>query len=111
MKWRSLQESGSYRDMRPLREIFAERKDAIAKYVPPDVQIVHARAVAELSAKGIAAATLGVLEERGQSVRRSNSQITTANLFHPLIFCPKAGWCSCSYAAAGVPSVSDRWRR
>jgi peroxiredoxin len=65
MKWRSLQESGSYRDMRPLREIFAERKDAIAKYVPPDVQIVHARAVAELSAKGIAAATLGVLGRAG----------------------------------------------
>ena len=34
MKWRSLQESGSYSDTRPLRQIFAERKEAIAKYVP-----------------------------------------------------------------------------
>ncbi len=60
MKWRSLQESGSYSDMRPLREIFAERKDAIAKYVPADVQAVHARAVAGLKAQGLAARTLKV---------------------------------------------------
>lgn len=60
MKWRSLQESGSYRDMRPLREIFAERKDAIAKYVPADVQSVHDRAVAGLKAEGLAAKTLAV---------------------------------------------------
>jgi peroxiredoxin len=54
MKWRSLPESGSYGDMRPLREIFAERKDAIDKYVPADVQAVHTRAVAGLKAQGIA---------------------------------------------------------
>ncbi len=60
MKWRSLQESGSYSDMRSLREIFAERKDAIAKYVPADVQAVHDRAVAELKAQGIAAQALKV---------------------------------------------------
>ncbi len=60
MKWRSLQESGSYSDMRPLREIFAERKDLIAKYVPADVQAVHARAVAGLKAQGIAASALKV---------------------------------------------------
>jgi peroxiredoxin len=60
MKWRSLQESGSYGDMRPLREIFAERKDAIAKYVPADVQAVHARAVAGLKAQGLAACALKV---------------------------------------------------
>ena len=51
MKWRSLQESGSYSDMRPLREIFAERKELIAKYVPADVQAVHARAVSDLKAQ------------------------------------------------------------
>ncbi|MGO9404350.1 MAG: peroxiredoxin-like family protein [Terriglobales bacterium] len=58
MKWRSLQESGSYSDFRPLREIFAERKDAIAKYVPADVQAVHARAVAGLKAQGLATRAL-----------------------------------------------------
>ena len=35
-------------DIRPLREIFAERKELIAKYVPAETQAVHARAVAEL---------------------------------------------------------------
>jgi len=60
MKWRSLQESGAYSDMRPLREIFAERKQAIARYVPPDVQAVHDRAVAALKAERLAAKALTV---------------------------------------------------
>lgn len=60
MKWRSLQESGSYDDTRPLRQIFAERKEAIAKYVPPDVQAIHARTIAVLKAQGLAARALGV---------------------------------------------------
>jgi peroxiredoxin len=58
MKWRSLQESGNYRDARPLREIFAERKESIAKYVPADVQAVHARAVAALKTQELAARAL-----------------------------------------------------
>jgi peroxiredoxin len=58
MKWRSLQESGSYSDVRPLREIFAERKELIAKYVPADVQAVHARAVEALKAQAIVARAL-----------------------------------------------------
>ena len=58
MKWRSLQESGSYRDERLLREIFAERKELIAKYVPADVQAVHARAVGALKAQRIATGAL-----------------------------------------------------
>jgi peroxiredoxin len=60
MKWRSLQESESRPDLRPLREQFAERKELIAKYVPADVQAVHARAVAELKQQGRAANALGV---------------------------------------------------
>ena len=48
MKWRSLEESGSAVDARPLREILAERKELIAKYVPPETQAIHAQAVAEL---------------------------------------------------------------
>jgi len=59
MKWRSLQESGSYDDTRPLRQIFAERKELIAKYVPPDVQAIHDRAIAVLKAQGLAARALG----------------------------------------------------
>lgn len=60
MKWRSLQESGSYRDLRPLRDIFAERKDAISAYVPADVQAVHLRTVAGLKDLDLAAKALDV---------------------------------------------------
>jgi peroxiredoxin len=60
MKWRSLEESGSETDIRPLREIFAERKELIAKYVPAETQAVHARAVAELKRQRLAANILPV---------------------------------------------------
>jgi peroxiredoxin len=48
MKWRSLEESAPGTDNRSLQEIFAERKALIAKYVPLDIQGVHARVVSEL---------------------------------------------------------------
>jgi peroxiredoxin len=60
MKWRSLQESGTYSDIRSLHEIFAERKKAIAKHVPPSVQAVHARAVSSLKSQELAAHALGI---------------------------------------------------
>jgi len=50
MKWRSLEESAIGTDIRPLREIYAERKALIEKYVPKETQDIHARAVAELKA-------------------------------------------------------------
>ncbi len=58
MKWRSLQESGSYSDLRPLREIFAERKETIAKYVPAEVQAIHRRTVDALKADSFATLAL-----------------------------------------------------
>lgn len=60
MKWRSLEESGSHTDARSLHEIFAERKELIAKYVPPETQSIHAHAVAELKAREFAAKVLPV---------------------------------------------------
>jgi peroxiredoxin len=48
MKWRSLDEADATTDLRPLRDIYAERKELIAKYVPAETQAIHARAVAEL---------------------------------------------------------------
>ena len=60
MKWRSLQESQSASDLRPLREILAERKQTIAKYVPAEVQAIHARVVADLKLQGVAERALGV---------------------------------------------------
>jgi peroxiredoxin len=48
MKWRSLEESTPGPDTRTLLEIFAERKQLIAKYVPPATQAVHASVIASL---------------------------------------------------------------
>ncbi len=53
MKWRSLEESSTGPDTRPLREQFAERKELIAKYVPAETQTVHARVIADLKRDGI----------------------------------------------------------
>jgi peroxiredoxin len=60
MKWRSLQESQSTADLRPLRQIFAERKETIATYVPADVQAVHARVVDDLKQQGFGTKALSV---------------------------------------------------
>jgi peroxiredoxin len=60
MKWRSLEESSPETDLRPLREIYAERKELIAKYVPAETQAVHARAIAEIRQKNLAANILPV---------------------------------------------------
>ena len=60
MKWRWHEKSDLILDRRPLREIFAERKDLAAKYVPPETQAVHAQAVAELKQRRLAANILPV---------------------------------------------------
>ncbi len=60
MKWRSLEESSPETVIRPLREIFAERKELIAKYVPAETQAVHGRAVTELKDKRLTANILPV---------------------------------------------------
>lgn len=60
MKWRSLEESSPDTDARPLREIYAERKILIAKYVPAETQAIHAQAVAELKARHLAASIVPV---------------------------------------------------
>jgi peroxiredoxin len=60
MKWRSLDESVPSADIRPLSEIFAERKELIARYVPPETQAIHTQAVAELKARHLAANILPV---------------------------------------------------
>jgi len=60
MKWRSLEESSPGRDTRTLREIFAERKELIARYVAPETQAIHAQAVGELKSRELAANILPV---------------------------------------------------
>jgi hypothetical protein len=53
MKWRSLEESVQATQSRSLCEIYAERKELIAKYVPAEIQATHARVVEELRQSGI----------------------------------------------------------
>jgi peroxiredoxin len=60
MKWRSLEESDPSTDLRPLREIYAQRKELIAKYVPTDTQKIHAQVVTELKQRNLAANILPV---------------------------------------------------
>jgi peroxiredoxin len=60
MKWRSLEESGPVTDVRLLRDIYAERKELIAKYVPAETQAIHAQAVAEWKQRNLAANVLPV---------------------------------------------------
>ncbi len=60
MKWHSLEESSPETDVRPLREIFSERKELIAKYVPAETQAVHARAIAKLKQENVAVNILPV---------------------------------------------------
>jgi peroxiredoxin len=60
MKWRSLQEAGQTTDEHPLYEIFAERRALIARYVPAETQAIHARAVAEIKEKHMAANSLRI---------------------------------------------------
>jgi peroxiredoxin len=81
MKWRSLEESTPDTDTRPLRDIFAERKELIAKYVPAETQAIHAQAVADLKAQrlaanvvpiGVKAPTFELPDHNGQIVSSSD---------------------------------------
>jgi peroxiredoxin len=60
MKWRSLEESSPDTEIRPLRDILAERREMIGKYVPAETQAIHARSVAELQQKRVAANILPI---------------------------------------------------
>ncbi len=60
MKWRSLEESAPATEIRPLREILAERKESITKYVPAETQAINSRTVAELKRQEFAANILAI---------------------------------------------------
>jgi peroxiredoxin len=98
MKWRSLEESGPYSDVRPLREQFAERKALIAKYVPAETQAIHARAVQEIRASGIESRILPVRAQAPEFVLpdHDGKQVSSAELLShgKLIVCFIRGrWC------------------
>jgi peroxiredoxin len=60
MKWRSLEESTPGTDTRSLGDIYAERKELIARYVPSETQTIHLRVIAELKQNYLAENVLAV---------------------------------------------------
>jgi peroxiredoxin len=97
MKWRSLEESNSI-DHRPLCDIFAERKELIAKYVPADTQAIHARAVAELKLQRLAANILpaGAKVSEFQLPDHDGKRVSSSDLLAKgrLVLCFIRGrWC------------------
>jgi peroxiredoxin len=98
MKWRSLEESASAAETRPLRDVYAERKELIAKYVPADILAIHARAVAELKESGLGDRALQVgssispfeLSDHDGKLARSSELLERG----PLVVCFFRGrWC------------------
>jgi peroxiredoxin len=98
MKWRSLEESGPATDVRPLREIYAERKELIAKYVPAETQAIHAQAVAELKQRNLAANILPIgakvpsfeLQDYNGKVIRSSDLLADRRL---VLWFIRGRWC------------------
>jgi peroxiredoxin len=98
VKWRSLEESAQENTTRTLREIYSQRKQLIEKYVPADIQAVHARVVEELKHSGIAeravkpgdAAPQFELQDHNGKLVRSSQLLETG----PLGVCFFRGrWC------------------
>jgi peroxiredoxin len=98
MKWRSLEESVADAEARSLREIYSERKELIAKYVPAEVQAIHARVVEELKHSSIAERSIPVgapapafeLPDHNGKLVRSSELLDRG----PLVICFFRGrWC------------------
>ena len=98
VKWRSLEESAPSVAVRPLREIYAERKELIAKYVPAATQAVHGQAIRELRQRNLAASTLSVgaraprfeLEDHDGKIVRSPDLLARGRLVLCFI---RGRWC------------------
>jgi peroxiredoxin len=98
MKWRSLEESAAESESRSLREIYADRKALIEKYVPADVQSVHARVVADLQQSCIVDRALkpGTIAPDFELPDQHGKQIRSAELLEPgpVVVCFIRGrWC------------------
>jgi peroxiredoxin len=98
MKWRSLEESAPGTDTRPLRDIYAERKALIARYVPPEAQAVHTQVISDLKEKHLADQVLRVDSiAPGFELQDHNGKLTcSADLLRrgPLVICFFRGrWC------------------
>jgi len=98
MKWRSLEESAPQAQTRSLRDIYADRKALIGRYVPADIQAVHARVVAELKQSTIAdqALKLGADLPRFELPDQNGAIIRSTDLLQNgpvVIFFIRGRWC------------------
>ena len=98
MKWRSLEESAPDTGIRSLRETYAERKELIAKYVPAEIQAIHARVVEELKQSGIVGRALhsGDKAPNFELLDHTGKPIRSVELLSggPLVVCFFRGrWC------------------
>ncbi len=98
MKWRSLEESTPGTDTRSLHDIYAERKELIARYVPPETQAVHARVIADLKAARLAEKVLRVGSKTPAFELKDHNgkTVSSAELSNkgPLVICFFRGrWC------------------
>lgn len=98
MKWRSLEESTPGTDTRSLGDIYAERKELIARYVPPETQAVHLRVITELKQKSLAenALAAGAKAPAFELRDHSGTPVSSADLLHKgqLVICFFRGrWC------------------
>jgi peroxiredoxin len=98
MKWRSLEESAQATEIRPLREILAERKDLIAKYVPAETQAIHARVVTDLKAQQLSRQVFptGAVAPEFELPNQNGNLVSSTALLSkgPLVLCFIRGrWC------------------
>jgi len=98
MKWRSLEESTPGADTRSLHEIFGERKQLIARYVPPETQEVHTRVIAELKERHLAESVLaaGAKAPHFELPDHNGRLVSSVDLLRrgPLVICFFRGrWC------------------
>ena len=96
MKWRALEESAQNTDTRALREIFAERKALIDRYVPEETRAINARVITELKEKRVASLAVGgkapTFELKDQNGKSVSS--TEALSLGRLVICFLRGrWC------------------
>lgn len=98
MKWRSLPESAPESGTRRLYEIYAERRELIARYVPAEIQAIHARVVEELKQSGIAQKALqpGATAPEFELPDHNGKLVSSSSLTQrgPLVICFIRGrWC------------------
>jgi peroxiredoxin len=98
MKWRSLPESAPESGTRRLYEIYGERRELIARYVPAEIQAIHARVVEELNQSGIAQRALqpGATAPEFELPDHNGKLVRSSDLTEngPLVICFIRGrWC------------------